>query len=54
MHGKVKSKVLVISISRHTTIGSDLIKVWVGDGDTFKQLYTYKKSYEHLEALTSS
>ena len=43
MHGKVKSKILVISISRHTTIGSDLIKVGVGGGDTFRHLYTYKK-----------
>ena len=45
MHNKVKVKVLAISISRHTTSGSDLIKVGGGGGggDTFRHIYTYRE-----------
>ena len=54
MHGKVKSKILVISISIFTTIGSDLIKVGGGGGDTFRHLYTYKdlKLYPYKVQIT--
>ena len=42
-HNKVSGKILVISISRCITSGSDLIKVLDGGGGTFRHLYTYKK-----------
>ena len=42
-NNKVNGKILVISISRRITSGSDLIEVVDGSGDTFRHLYTYKK-----------
>ena len=42
-NNKIKGKILVTSISRRNTSGSDLMKVVDGSGDTFRHLYTYKK-----------
>ena len=42
-NNKVNGKILVISISRRITRGSDLIEVVDGSGDTFRHLYTYKR-----------